>query len=216
MIDSINLKEREVISKYFPSLKERQYAQFEELGVLYKYWNARINLISRKDIAYLYPRHILHSLALAKIISFAPETDILDLGTGGGLPGIPLAILFPDTQFYLVDSTEKKIKVVSHISKALGLKNVVPLAQRAETLKGEYDFILARAVSKIANLYKCAGDKIKPTSLHALPNGFFCWKGGDIKDEIAEVSMNHTIFSLQTYFDIDFFQNKYILHIYPS
>lgn len=214
MQENVIFKEKEIISHYFPHLEATQYAQFQQLGDLYTYWNARINLISRKDIEHLYARHILHSLAIAKIMPFQAEAHILDLGTGGGFPGIPLAILFPHTHFHLVDAIQKKINVVSHISDALSLDNVTPLCLRAEKITTKYDFILSRAVSRVDNLYQWTKGKIKKKSTHPLTNGLLCWKGGDLTQELKSVPMKHTIFPLTKIFKDDFFQEKQIVHLF--
>ena len=207
---------QEIVSHYFPHLTATQQNQLAALGELYSYWNARINLISRKDITHLYPRHILHSLAIAKIISFQNDAHILDLGTGGGFPGIPLAILFPTTHFYLVDSIQKKIKVVRHISETLNLTNVTPLCQRVETLDHTYDFILSRAVANLASLHQWTHGKIKTHNNHTLTNGLLCWKGGDLTQELSTLPMQHQIYPLKTLFELPFLQDKVILHLFSK
>ena len=213
ILDNI-IKEKGIISDFFPTLTKAQQAHFNALGDLYTYWNASINVISRKDLPHLYQRHILHSIALAKILSFEKEATILDLGTGGGFPGIPLAILFPDTQFHLVDSRGKKIKVVKAVSNALGLKNVTPLAQRAETLTTRYDFVLSRAVAKTKQLYAWTHDKLKTKHRHKLPNGLVCWKGGDISGEIAAIPLAHKVYKLEKILPFSFFKDKMIVHFF--
>ena len=205
----------------FPEVDESIHARWQALGDLYAYWNTRLNLISRKDITHLFPRHILHSLAVAKILSFQPHTHILDLGTGGGLPGIPLAILFPQTYFYLVDSIQKKVKAVAAITQALGLTNVTPLCQRAETLDRTFDFILTRAVATLPKLYGWTKGKIRPTppphahaAVKQLNNGLLCWKGGDLTQELATLPMQHRIYPLKEKFTLPFFNDKAIVHLF--
>ena len=170
----------ELILKYFPELTEEQQRQFEMLDALYRDWNAKINVISRKDIDQLYEHHVLHSLAIAKTIRFRPGTQILDFGTGGGFPGIPLAILFPDCQFKLIDGTGKKIRVAQEVSDAIGLKNCHPEHLRGEDEKGKYDFVVSRAVMPLPDLMKIVKKNISKTQKNALPNGIICLKGGDL------------------------------------
>src|SRR5665213_2635183 len=168
----------DLIVKYFPSLTEQQLMQFDRLPELYTFWNNQINVISRKDIDQLYERHVLHSLGIAKVISFLPGEKVLDVGTGGGFPGIPLAILFPETQFYLVDSIGKKIKVVQEVAKALGLKNVIAFHQRAEQANEKFDFVVSRAVTRLKEFYPWVKDKFNSESKNELPNGILYLKGG--------------------------------------
>ena len=201
-----------IISKYFPNLSETQIQQFSELGELYTIWNAKINVISRKDIDELYLRHILHSLGVAKVQLFKPNATILDVGTGGGFPGIPLAILFPNTNFYLVDSIGKKIKVVNEVSKSLNLKNVKAAHIRAENVKGEFDFIVSRAVTNMDDFVKWTRNKIAKKSKHTLKNGILYLKGGDLTEELANFT-KATQYDLSNFFDEDFFETKKVVHI---
>jgi len=200
------------ILKHFPDLTDTQMCQFSKLGELYKEWNAQINVISRKDIDELYLRHVLHSLGIAKVQSFEPKANILDIGTGGGFPGIPLAILFPETNFYLVDSIGKKIKVVNEVATALGLKNVKAEHLRAEKVKGEFDFIVSRAVTNMDDFVKWTRKKIAKKKNHELKNGILYLKGGDLTEELANFP-NATLYNLTDYFDDDFFETKKVVHI---
>ena len=202
----------ETILKYFPDLTETQLQQFSKLGGLYKKWNAQINVISRKDIDELYTRHVLHSLAIAKVQPFQPNSSVLDIGTGGGFPGIPLAILFPETNFYLVDSIGKKIKVVQEVATALELKNVKAAHIRAEKVKGEFDFIVSRAVTKMDDFVKWTKGKIAKKQQHQLKNGILYLKGGDLTEELSNFP-KATLFNLTDFFDNDFFETKKIVHI---
>ncbi|MFD0761795.1 16S rRNA (guanine(527)-N(7))-methyltransferase RsmG [Lutibacter aestuarii] len=202
----------ETILKYFPDLTETQLQQFSKLGGLYKKWNAQINVISRKDIDELYTRHVLHSLAIAKVQPFQPNSSVLDIGTGGGFPGIPLAILFPETNFYLVDSIGKKIKVVQEVTTALGLKNVKAAHMRAEKVKGEFDFIVSRAVTKMDDFVKWTKGKIAKKQQHQLKNGILYLKGGDLTEELSSFP-KATLFNLTDFFDNDFFETKKVVHI---
>jgi len=202
----------EIISHYFSDLSETQIAQFSKLEELYKEWNAQINVISRKDIDELYIRHILHSLGIAKVQPFKPNSNVLDVGTGGGLPGIPLAILFPETNFYLVDSIGKKIKVVNEVVNALGLKNVKAEHIRAEAVKGEFDFIVSRAVTNMDDFVKWVRKKITKKQQHTLKNGILYLKGGDLTEELANFP-NATQYDLTDYFKEDFFETKKVVHI---
>ena len=199
-----------LIFKYFPDLSEEQQSKFQELGELYAYWNARINLISRKDFEFLYLHHILHSLSVAKVIQFEPGTKVLDFGTGGGLPGIPLAIMFPEVQFHLVDSIQKKIKVVREIRTSLGLDNVKADTIRVEELEGDYDFIIGRAVTKLETIKGWVKDKIIDGGRNALDNGLIYFKGADDPELIMK---GLTIFPLKNYFSEDFFESKLIIHL---
>jgi len=201
-----------IISKYFPNLSETQVQQFSKLNELYKEWNAQINVISRKDIDELYLRHVLHSLGIAKVQLFKPNATILDVGTGGGFPGIPLAILFPNTNFYLVDSIGKKIKVVNEVSNSLNLKNVKAAHIRAENVKGEFDFIVSRAVTKMDDFVKWTRNKTAKKNRHELKNGILYLKGGDLTEELANFT-TVTEFDLTNFFEEDFFQTKKVVHI---
>ena len=201
-----------LILTHFPNATEMQLAQFSKLEDLYTLWNAQINVISRKDIEALYLRHILHSLAIAKVQDFKPNTHILDIGTGGGFPGIPLAILFPETQFYLVDAIGKKIKVVNEVAKALGLKNVKAEHARAENIKGEFDFIVSRAVTKMDDFVKWTKNKIAKKQQHALKNGILYLKGGDLTAELKNFP-NATLYPISDFFEDPFFETKKVVHI---
>ena len=202
----------ERISNYFKGLTEKQLQQFSRLEVLYKHWNSLINVISRKDIDELYLRHVLHSLGIAKVQHFKANTHILDVGTGGGFPGIPLAIMFPETKFYLVDSIGKKIKVVQEVVNALGLKNVKAEHIRAEKVKGEFDFIVSRAVTNMDDFVKWTRKKVAKKQYHELKNGILYLKGGDLTEELANFS-KATIYNLSDYYMEDFFESKKVVHI---
>jgi len=202
-----------LIKKYFPELNEQQLHQFEKLPALYKEWNEKINVISRKDIDNLMLHHVLHSLAIAKFISFKPKTEIMDIGTGGGFPGIPLAILFPECNFTLVDSIGKKIKVVEEIAASLDLKNVTPLQLRAEDLKQSFDFIVSRATAPLNDLVRWSKAKIKTADNHQLKNGLICLKGGEIDEEIRYYVKKVTLIPLSGYFTEAFFETKKLLYL---
>jgi len=202
-----------LIQEYFKDLTEKQIAQFDQLYDLYSFWNAQINVISRKDIEELYERHILHSLGIAKFCTFKPGEKILDVGTGGGFPGIPLAILFPETQFHLVDSIGKKIKVVTEVALALGLKNVKASHLRAEQVTDKYDFVVSRAVTRLIDFYPWVKGKFNKESKNAIPNGILYLKGGDLKEELAESRLKAELYSLSAYFKEDFFETKYVVYI---
>lgn len=202
-----------IIYTYFPNLTEKQQQQFANLAVLYREWNEKINVISRKDIDNLYVNHVLHSLGIAKIISFLPGAEILDVGTGGGFPGIPLAILFPQTQFRLVDSIGKKIMVVKEVSQALGLTNVKAEQIRAEQLKGKYDFVVSRAVTQMKEFYGWVQTKIKKESLHTLDNGILYLKGGDLDEELNELKKPYSIYDLHKHFEEEFFGAKKVVYL---
>ncbi len=200
------------IKNYFPNLTEEQLQQFSQLENLYKEWNAQINVISRKDIDALYLRHVLHSLAIAKVQEFKPKSSILDVGTGGGFPGIPLAILFPKSNFILVDSIGKKIKVVKEISLALGLKNVKAYHSRAENINGEFDFIISRAVTKMDNFTKWIRKKVATKHKHELKNGILYLKGGDLTEELINFP-KATLYPITTFFNDAFFETKKVVHL---
>jgi 16S rRNA (guanine527-N7)-methyltransferase len=202
-----------LIQKYFKDLNEDQIAKFDQLYDLYSFWNAQINVISRKDIEELYQRHILHSLGIAKFCSFKPGTKVLDVGTGGGFPGIPLAILFPETQFHLVDSIGKKIKVVTEIAAALGLTNVKASHLRAEQVTDQYDFVVSRAVTRLADFYPWIKGKFNKQSKHAIANGILYLKGGELSEEIKESGLKAELYPLSAYFEEDFFETKYVVYI---
>jgi 16S rRNA (guanine527-N7)-methyltransferase len=204
------------IIKYFPKLTSNQLSQFEQLGNLYRFWNVQINVVSRKDIDNLYIHHILHSLAIAKIISFEPNTTILDVGTGGGFPGIPLAIMFPESKFTLVDSINKKIKVVKAVSESLELKNVCAMQVRAEELKTQFDFAVSRAVTDLSTFVSWIWNKIKANGNNALPNGIIYLKGGDLQGEIKSLKISQkriSTYEIKDFFDYPFFDTKQIIYI---
>lgn len=203
----------ELILKYFPDLTEDQKEKFERLKDLYLHWNAQINVISRKDTESFYEHHVLHSLGIARIQSFKPGASVLDIGTGGGFPGIPLAILFPETQFHLVDSIGKKIKVVEEVSKALNLTNVKATHARAEMIQGQYDFIVSRAVTAMSAFLPWTKGKIKPESIHPLKNGILYLKGGDLSEEMASVQRHWKFYPLKEQFSEDFFETKGVVYV---
>lgn len=203
----------EIILKYFPNLSAKQREQFVALSPLYKEWNEKINVVSRKDMDELYTHHVLHSLAIAKFIEFQPNAHVLDVGTGGGFPGIPLAILFPQTKFHLVDSIGKKITVVTEVAKALGLDNVLAEKSRAEELMGDYDFVISRAVAPVAELLKWTGHLVEKGGNHALKNGWILLKGGDLADEIKQAGRRAEVLDLSNWFNEDFFLTKKIVYI---
>lgn len=198
--------------KYFPDLTGNQIIQFQKLELLYQEWNAKINVISRKDIGELYTKHVLHSLAIAKVQPFKPGTYILDVGTGGGFPGIPLAILFPETRFYLIDVILKKINVVNAVAVALELKNVKAEQIRAEMVKGDFDFIVSRAVTNMPDFVMWVKDKIKKQHKHELRNGILYLKGGDLTEELRDFP-KATEYNIATFFDNEFFDTKKVVHV---
>jgi len=203
----------DIVFKYFPNLTPEQKQQYQQLPELYNFWNSQINVISRKDIDLLFERHVLHSLGIAKVISFLPGERILDVGTGGGFPGIPLAILFPDTQFYLVDSIGKKIKVVNEVAKAIGLKNLKAEHIRAEQVPGKFDFVVSRAVTQLKDFHPWVKDKFNKESKNTLPNGILYLKGGDLEKEIAESGLTVRQYHLKDYFDEEFFETKQVIYV---
>jgi 16S rRNA (guanine527-N7)-methyltransferase len=207
------LKDISLLHTYFPDLSEKQKEQFTELGPLYDFWNAQINVISRKDMDEFYERHVLHSLGIAKVCQFADDTEILDVGTGGGFPGIPLAIMFPNVQFHLVDSIGKKIKVVDEVAKALGLKNVRAEHERAEKINHTYDFIVSRAVTRMAPFLGWVENKINRNSFHELDNGILYLKGGDLEEELGETKRKCKIFDLPDFYKEAFFETKKVVHV---
>jgi 16S rRNA (guanine527-N7)-methyltransferase len=202
----------EEIIKQFPNLTENQIQQFQKLEALYQDWNAKINVISRKDIDALYTKHVLHSLAIAKIQPFEPGTYILDVGTGGGFPGIPLAILFPETRFYLIDVILKKINVVKAVAEALALKNVKAEQMRAENVKGDYDFIISRAVTNMPDFVSWIKYKIKKQNKHQLQNGILYLKGGDLTEELKDFP-KATEYNISEFFKDEFFETKKVVHV---
>ncbi len=203
----------DIILKYFPNLTESQIQQLEQLQPLYAEWNAQINVISRKDFSEFYERHVLHSLAIAKFINFTDATKVLDVGTGGGFPGIPLAILFPKVQFHLVDSIGKKIKVVNGVATSLNLKNVTAEQIRAEQLKQQYDFIVSRAVTKLPDFVKWIRKNVIRKQKNAIPNGILYLKGGDLSGELKPFKHSVFIQDLSEYFDEEFFSTKKVVHL---
>lgn len=207
------MQDSAIIFHYFPSLTEKQKDQFNQLGGLYKEWNDKINVVSRKDIENIYINHVLHSLGIAKVMSFNPQAEVLDVGTGGGFPGIPLAILFPETRFHLVDSIGKKITVVTEVSKALGLKNVKAEQIRAEQIRGKYDFVVSRAVTRMKEFYGWVNNKIKDDSTHSLDNGILYLKGGDLDEEMNELKCPYSIYNLSDYFKEEFFETKRVVYV---
>jgi 16S rRNA (guanine527-N7)-methyltransferase len=202
----------EAILKQFPDLSDNQILQFQKLQGLYEDWNAKINVISRKDIDELYTRHVLHSLGIAKIIDFRPGSKIMDVGTGGGFPGIPLAILFPEVDFYLIDVIAKKIKVVNEVAAGLGLKNVKAEQKRAELVKQEFDFIVSRAVTNMPDFVKWVDDKVAKKQNHELANGILYLKGGDLTEELKDFP-KATQYNLSDFFSDEFFETKKVVHL---
>lgn len=204
----------ELIRKYFGDLNSAQLEMFVKLMPLYQHWNAKINVISRKDIDNFYINHVLHSLSIGKIINFSPGTTILDVGTGGGFPGIPLAILFNDAHFTLIDSIGKKIKVVNEIIEELGLANVTAKQERAENIKTKFDFIVSRAVTNLPTFNSWIKNTISSKSNNNLPNGILYLKGGDFNDELSQLTRKHKIYNITDYFSEPFFETKKVVHIF--
>lgn len=205
----------EIIRKYFPELTESQIAQFQQLPELYRHWNEQINVISRQDLDNLYERHVLHSLGIAKVVEFRAGTEILDVGTGGGFPGIPLAILFPESEFHLIDGIGKKIKVATEIASALGLNNVKAEQVRAEQLNTDYEFIVSRAVTQLPVFFNWVKGKINKNSYHKLKNGLLCLKGGDLEEELKAFGRKTKTYHLSDYFEEEFFETKKVVYV-PS
>jgi 16S rRNA (guanine527-N7)-methyltransferase len=203
----------DIILKYFPNLTEEQRGQFAALYDLYADWNTKINVISRKDIAHLYEHHVLHSLGIAKVIRFRPGTTVMDLGTGGGFPGIPLAILFPETTFHLLDSIGKKVRVATEVANAIGLKNVTFRHARAEEEKQLFDFVVSRAVMPLTDQLKITRKNISPTQKNALPNGLICLKGGELAEEILPIKNKTIIHHLNEDFKEEFFETKKVVYV---
>ncbi|HKK74418.1 MAG TPA: 16S rRNA (guanine(527)-N(7))-methyltransferase RsmG [Saprospiraceae bacterium] len=205
----------ELIKAYFPDLSELQYEQLQRLGLLYKEWNSKINVISRKDIDNVYDHHILHSMAIAKFIRFQAGANVLDLGTGGGLPGLPMAILFPQTNFRLIDGTRKKITVVQAIKEDLGLKNVVARQKRAEEMKERFDFVICRAVASLDKLFEWSSPLLSKKEKHAFPNGLITLKGGDLDTEAEALPRGSyvDIIPLSQYYEEPFFEEKAIVYV---
>ena len=204
----------DIIFRYFPDLTDVQKEQFNKLGELYRFWNAQINVISRKDIDSLYLHHILHSLGIAKVISFLPGEKVMDVGTGGGFPGIPLAILFPETSFHLVDSIGKKIKVVQEVASGIGLKNLKATHARAEQIDEKFDFVVSRAVTQLKDFYPWVKGKFSKESNNILQNGILYLKGGDLEQEIKESKLKDVKqIPLSSFFGEDFFDTKFVIYI---
>lgn len=203
----------DIIQNYFPDLTDTQKEQFAALWDLYTYWNSKINVISRKDIGNLYEHHILHSLGIAKVIHFRPGTEVMDLGTGGGFPGIPLAILFPEVSFHLVDSIGKKVKVATEVANAIELKNVTTRHCRAEEEKRMFDFVVSRAVMPLPDLIKIVRKNIKKEESNALPNGLICLKGGELQHEIQSVRHQVMVTNLKDFFKEEYFETKKVIYV---
>ena len=203
----------DIILKYFKNLSDAQKEHFAALYDLYTDWNSKINVISRKDITNLYEHHVLHSLGIAEVIRFKPGTRVMDLGTGGGFPGIPLAIMFPETQFHLVDSIGKKVKVATEIASAIGLKNVTTRHCRAEEEKAEFDFVVSRAVMPLTDLLKIIRKNISRDQQNALPKGLICLKGGELANEVMPVKNQTEIYDLKNYFEEEFFETKKVVYV---
>ncbi len=204
----------DIILQHFPDLNQRQIDQFAMLGDLYRHWNAQINVVSRKDLENLYERHVLHSLAIAKIFQFIPETQILDVGTGGGFPGIPLAIFFPEVRFTLIDSIGKKIKVVNEVSQALKLANVSALQTRVEEMKEKFDFIVSRAVTTLPEFCVWTLPRLLINGKNEKPNGILYLKGGDIESEIRATSLKFKTYEISEIFTGEFFETKKLIHLW--
>lgn len=202
-----------VITKYFKNLDDLQLQRFTQLGALYATWNERVNLVSRKDIEHLYERHILHSLSIARFIKFKPDVNVMDLGTGGGFPGIPLAICFPEVQFTLIDSIAKKMRVVEDLVQVLGLKNVNTIVGRAENIKGSFDYVVSRAVAPLSEIYAWTGKSIAKKQQHAMPNGIICLKGGDLRDELMPFKNRVEVHEIHDWFDEEFFETKKLVYL---
>jgi 16S rRNA (guanine527-N7)-methyltransferase len=208
----LKISEMEVLLKYFPNLSETQIKQFSMLKDLYEDWNAKINVVSRKDIDELYTRHVLHSLGILKVLEFKPGSQIMDVGTGGGFPGIPLAIMYPEVDFYLIDVIAKKIKVVNEVASAIGLKNLKAEQKRAELVKNSFDFIVSRAVTNMPDFVNWVDGKIKKDSKHDLKNGILYLKGGDLTEELASFPAA-TLYDLSSFFEEEFFETKKVVHL---
>jgi len=206
----------EIIQKYFSSLTDEQINKFNQLQKIYSEWNSKINVISRKDIEHLYLRHVLHSLGIAKIIEFNNGTKIMDAGTGGGFPGIPLAILFPEANFFLADSIGKKIKVVNNVAKELELNNVIAQQIRVEEVKEKFDFIVSRAVTSLDVFYNWIKTSINTKNSNNIPNGILYLKGGDLNEELKSLKKSYKIYNLNNFFTEDFFETKKVVHIFKN
>lgn len=204
---------REELKRYFSFLNEQQLDLYEQFASCFLSWNEKINLISRKDTENLFVHHILHSLAIAKVCEFKPMCRVLDIGTGGGFPGLPLAIMFPQTEFVLVDSIGKKIKVVEAVSEALGLQNVKPMQTRAEQLQEKFDFIVSRAVTNLEDFIPWTKGKFSKINYHDLPNGILYLKGGDLKEELSKIKKTYKVYDIDTWFEDEFFQTKKVVYL---
>ncbi|SFT87596.1 16S rRNA (guanine527-N7)-methyltransferase [Lishizhenia tianjinensis] len=207
------MNNEQLILSYFPDLTQKQIEQFAALGDLYQEWNEKINVISRKDVDNFYERHVLHSLGIAKVIQFKKGTRLLDVGCGGGFPGIPLAILFPECEFHLVDSIGKKIKVVQEVAEAIGLTNLQATHARAEQIKDKYDFVISRAVTAMPKFLQWITNKFDKQDKNAYPNGVFYLKGGDLKEEMKPVKRHTEYFDLADYFEGEFFETKKVVYV---
>ena len=203
----------QIIEKYFKNLTERQRGQFAALDALYHEWNEKINVISRRDIDNLYEHHVLHSLAIGRFIRFSPGTEILDFGTGGGFPGVPLAILFPECRFTLIDGTGKKIRVAQEVCQTIGLDNCTPVHRRGEEEKGKYDFVVSRAVMPLRDLVKMVRKNIRKEQQNALPNGVICLKGGDVQEELRPFKRVAMSDELSRWFDEEWFKEKHCIYV---
>ena len=203
----------DIILKYFPTLSTTQQQQFAQLQALYEEWNAKINVISRKDIGNLYEHHVLHSLGIAEVIRFKPDTHIMDLGCGGGFPGIPLAIMFPESQFHLVDSIGKKVRVAQEVAQAIGLQNTSFSHARGEEIKDKYDFVVTRAVMPLVDLMKCIRKNVSTKQHNSLPNGILALKGGELSGEMASMRNICTTWELSDYFSEEYFETKKVIHV---
>jgi 16S rRNA (guanine527-N7)-methyltransferase len=203
----------DILTKYFPKITAQQREQFEQLQELYSFWNNQINVISRQDIENLYEKHVLHSLGIAKVLNFKHGTEILDVGTGGGFPGIPLAILFPECHFHLVDSIGKKIKVVTEVAQAVGLKNLTAQHERAENIASDFDFIVSRAVTRLKPFYDWVQNKVTKNQFNELRNGILYLKGGDLEEELQEFGKKYKLYNLSDYFEEEFFETKKVVYV---
>lgn len=204
----------DLLLKYFPDLSSDQFNKFKQLDELYRFWNHQINVVSRKDIDNLFLHHVLHSLSIAKVINFAPGTSIIDVGTGGGFPGIPLAIMFPEVNFHLVDSVGKKIKVVNEVSKSLELQNVTGTQNRVEEITFKYDFVISRAVTALPDFVRVTKKNITKRSINPLHNGILYLKGGDIAAELRGTGAKNMVYLIKDYFKEPYFETKYIIHLW--
>ncbi|MBI1770323.1 MAG: 16S rRNA (guanine(527)-N(7))-methyltransferase RsmG [Bacteroidetes bacterium] len=207
------MQDASAVFHYFNNLSETQQKQFAQLGDLYKEWNERINVVSRKDIENIYTNHVLHSLGIAKVMGFNKSAQVMDVGTGGGFPGIPLAILFPEAEFYLIDSIGKKITVVKEVAAALNLKNVRAEQIRAEQVKQKFDFVVSRAVTRMKEFYGWTRNTIKPKSVHKLDNGILYLKGGDLDEELNELKKPYSLYDLSDYFKEEYFETKKVVYV---